>query len=60
MYKKSEFMWFILILALLLFVSFILYTFLLYASYFLDLNCAWMMKRREREREREREFITRK
>ena len=55
--KKYEFLWFVLILALLLFVSFILYTFLLYASYFLDLNCARMMKRRERERERERERI---
>jgi len=51
MYKKNfEFMWFILILALFLFVSFILYTFLLYASYFLDLNfCSDDEKERERK-----------
>jgi len=42
-----------LILALLLFVSLILYTFLLYASYFIDLNlCSDGEKERERERER--------
>ena len=51
--KKTEFLWFLLILALLLFVSLILYTFLLYASYFIDLNlCSDGEKERERERER--------